>query len=75
MKNRSELLEQILKCREEAGLWKIEEKEIIPSLCTKKCIIRYSLTSENFGKCDVVSILRSLSSHQIESIDEIYYEA
>ncbi|HQS83581.1 MAG: hypothetical protein B7Y25_02065 [Alphaproteobacteria bacterium 16-39-46] len=75
VKNRSELPEQISRCREEAGFWKIEEKEIIPSICTKKCIIRYALTSENFGKCEVVAILRSLSGHQIETIDEIYYEA
>ena len=73
VKNRAELPEQISKCREEAGLWKIEEKEIIPSLCTQKCTIRYSLISNKLGKFEVVAILRSRDGHQIEAIEEIFY--
>lgn len=74
VQNRSELEKQILQCREDAGPWQIEEKEMIPSQDNSKCTLRYVISTEKAGKFDVIAILSSTNGRQIDSVDEVFYQ-
>lgn len=71
---RSELENQIIKCREDIGSWKIQEKEIIPSKDNQVCTIQYIISTEKAGDFEVIAILKSSNAKQIDSINEIYYQ-
>jgi len=71
---RSELENQIIKCREDIGSWKIQEKEIIPSKDNQTCTIQYVISTEKAGDFEVIALLKSSNAKQIDSIDEIYYQ-
>ena len=70
----SKLKEQLEGVKEFAGSWKIQEKELIPSLDNQCCTIRYLLTSEKSGTFDIIAIMKSVNGIKIDSIDEVYYQ-
>jgi ribonuclease I len=72
--NRSELQQQITTCIEGAGLWTIQEKDIIPSKDGQKCTIRYIISTEKAGTFDVMALLTSADGQKIDSVDEVYYQ-
>jgi hypothetical protein len=74
VKERAELNSQIIQCRKDAGPWKIEEKEILPSKDNQSCTLRYIIATENAGSFHVIAILQSKDSLHIDSIDEVYYK-
>ncbi len=72
--DRNGLKDQILICREEAGPWTIDVKEVEALQDPGRCFIRYQLVSEKLGGFDVMATLRSSSDGLIEEVDEIYYQ-
>ncbi len=72
--SRSELQKQITLCVSQSGLWKIEEKEIIPSHDGKKCTNRYIISTEKAGSFEVIAIIYSKDGEKIDSIEEVFYQ-
>jgi hypothetical protein len=71
---RSDLKDQLLAVREQAGKWTIDVKEIMEFRNAQRCLIRYHLNSANLGTFDIMATLRVNPSGLIEEIDEVYYQ-
>jgi hypothetical protein len=71
--NRSALKDQLGACREMAGNWTIDVKDIAAFDDPRRCLIRYHLVSDKLGVFDVMATLRSDSNGRIEEVDEVYY--
>lgn len=71
---RSDLKNQLLAIREQAGQWSIDVKELLPFQEMSRCFIRYHLKSMNLGTFDIMAILRMNSKGFIEEVEEIYYQ-
>ncbi len=72
--NRSELQNQIIMCREGAGRWQIDVKDVIPSYDNHKCTIHFVLTSEKAGNFDIIAILTGTNDQKIASVNEVFYQ-
>lgn len=71
---RDDLKNQLFEVRQQAGKWTIDVKETLAFQDPQRCLIRYHLTSINFGSFDVMAILRANIKGLIEEIDEVYYQ-
>lgn len=73
--NRSTLKDQLGACREMAGKWTIDVKDIAAFDDPSRCLIRYHLFSEKAGVFDIMATLRSDAEGRIKEVDELYYIA
>ncbi len=74
VKNRAELQERIIECREDSGAWTIMAQPVIPSRDGTQCVAPYFLASEKRGKFEVMALIVSADGKHIDSISEIYYQ-
>lgn len=73
VQNRSALKHQLETCRDMAGKWTIDVKDIVGFADPQRCLIRYHLVSDKLGIFDVMATLRGDLKGRIEEIDEVYY--
>ena len=71
--DRRALKNQLQSCRDIAGNWTIDVKDVAPFEDPERCLIRYQLASDKLGTFDVMATLRGNSTGEIEEVDEIYY--
>jgi hypothetical protein len=72
--NAEGLLSQLDSVKKAAGLWTIDAKECITSLCGNKHTISYILNTEKFGKFGVIAIITISDRKLIDLVNEVYYQ-
>lgn len=71
--DRGALKDQLVSCRDIAGNWTIDVKDVAAFEDPERCLIRYQLVSDKLGTFDVMATLRGNPKGEIEEVDEIYY--